>query len=79
MNTVKVEIDISNLLDVNGVETYIYDIETPAFKTSIESLVVEFLESREINGEYQDKEDIQKVRDSFQRGLDSLNNALKNT
>lgn len=78
MNTVKVEIDISNILDINGVETYIYDSETPAFKTSIEKLVVEFLDSREIDGSYTDKEDIAQVRDSFQRGLDTLNAAMRN-
>lgn len=78
MNKVKVEIEISNLLDVNGVETYLWEDEHPSVKTSIDKLVVEFLESREVCGSYHDKEDIEQVRDAFQRGLDTLNVALKN-
>lgn len=78
MNKVKVVIEVSNLLDVDGVETYFWEDEYPSVKTSIDKLVVEFLESREVDGSYHDKEDIEKVRDAFQRGLDTLNAALEN-
>lgn len=78
MKTVKAELDVSNILDIDGVETYFFTNEYPSLKTSIDKLVTEFLESREINGKYTELEDIKKVRDAFQRGLDTLNFALKN-
>jgi len=78
VKTVNIEVEVSSILDVDGVETYFFTDENPTMKTSIDKLIIEFLDSREINGEYHHKEDIEQVRDAFQRGLDTLNAALKN-
>jgi len=71
--------EVSVLLDVNGVEIFVGDDESPTKKLSLDTLIVEFLESRWIsqNG-LTDIEDVMVVRDAIQRSLDTLNAALEN-
>ena len=75
----KINTEISVLLDQSGIEIYVGDEESPTKQLSIDSLVVDFLDSRLIGSKYYDVEDVIEVRDAFQRGLDSLNAAVKNS
>jgi hypothetical protein len=71
--------EISIFLDINGIEIFVGDDELPTKTLSIDTLIVEFIESRWISqNELCEIEDVIAVRDALQRGLDTLNSALEN-
>ena len=71
--------EISIFLDINGIEIFVGDDESPTKTFSIDTLIVEFIESRWISqNELCEIEDVIAVRDTLQRGLDTLNSALEN-
>ena len=71
--------ELSLFLDINGIEIFVGDGESPTKTFSIDTLIVEFIESRWISqNELCEIEDVIAVRDTLQRGLDTLNSALEN-
>ena len=71
--------ELSLFLDINGIEIFVGDDESPTKTFSIDTLIVEFIESRWISqNELCEIEDVIAVRDALQRSIDTLNTALKN-
>ena len=77
MFKVALDVEMSMLLDTNGVDLYVGEDQAPTYNSSIDSLVFEFLDSRMLGDNQYDVDDVRQLRDSFQRGLDTLNGALE--